>query len=153
MTLLIKNFTKRKLNQRYLNEVAEKTLKVAKFKKPVEISLVIIGEKRIKTLNKKYRGINKMTDVLSFGNDTVNKTAKNETVKFISPPDGITYLGEIFICYPQATKQAKQKNHSVKKEMAILLVHGVLHLLGYGHEGDYEKSEMKVLEKEVLEIE
>ncbi len=151
MTLLIKNFTKQRLNQKYLSEIAEKTLEVARFKKPVEISLVIVGEKRIRTLNKKYRGIDKVTDVLSFGNDTVNKTAKNKTVKFINSPNGIACLGEIFICYPQTVKQAKQKKHSVKEELTILLIHGILHLLGFEHKGDYEKSEMKVKEVEVLE--
>ena len=150
MTLLIKNFTKQKLNQKYLNKIAEETLKIVKFKKSVEISLVITGEKRIRSLNKKYRGIDNATDVLSFGNDAVNKTAKNKTVKFINPPDDIARLGEIFICYSQAVKQAKQKKHSVKKEMAILLIHGILHLLGYEHKEDYEKSEMKIKEVEIL---
>ena len=149
--LLIKNFTKQKLNQKYLNKIAEKTLEVARFKKPVEISLVITGEKRIRTLNKKYRGIDKVTDVLSFGNDAVNKIARNKTVKFINPPDDILHLGEVFICYSQAVKQAKQKKHSVKRELTILLIHGILHLLGYEHKGDYARSEMKIKEVEVLE--
>ena len=151
MTLLIKNFTKQKLNQKYLNKIAEKTLENAKFKKPAEISLVITGEKRIRSLNKKYRGIDKVTDVLSFGNDAVNKTAKNKTVKFINPPDDTLYLGEIFICHSQAVKQAKQKKHSIKKEMAVLLIHGILHLLGYDHKEDYENSEMKIREVKILE--
>ncbi|MCK5466664.1 rRNA maturation RNase YbeY [Candidatus Parcubacteria bacterium] len=142
MPLLIKNFTKNKLNQKYLNKITEKTLEVTKFKKPVEISLVITGEKRIKSLNKKYRKINKITDVLSFGNE-----------EFISLPNKIIYLGEIFICYPRAIRQAKQKRHSVKKETSILLIHGILHLLGYDHKGDYKDSEMKVLEKKILTIE
>ncbi len=150
MTLLIKNFTKQKLNQKYLNKITEKTLEIAKSKKPAEISLVIIGEKRIRTLNKKYRGTDKVTDVLSFGNDAVGKTVKSEIAEFIDPPDNVLHLGEIFICYSQAAKQAKRKNHSVKKEMAVLLIHGILHLLGYEHKGDYEKSEMKVKEMEIL---
>lgn len=152
MTLLIKNFTKQKLNQKYLNKIAEKTLEITKFKRPVEISLVVVGEKRIKTLNKKYRKIDKVTDVLSFGDDQADETTKSKTVKFINPPDDIVRLGEVFICYSQAIKQAKQKRHSVKKEMTILLIHGILHLLGYEHKGNYENSEMKVVEKKVLEI-
>jgi probable rRNA maturation factor len=96
--ILIKNFTRQKLNQKYLGKVAKETLKIAGFKKPTEISLVIIGEKRIRLLNKKFRGIDRVTDVLSFGNEEV----ENEFAKFISPPDKIIYLGEIFICYPQA---------------------------------------------------
>ena len=150
MTLLIKNFTKQRLNQKYLDKITEKTLENAKFKKSVEISLVITGEKRIRSLNKKYRGIDNATDVLSFGNDAVNKTAKNKTVKFVNPPDGVARLGEIFICYSQAVKQAKQKKHSVKKEMTVLLIHGILHLLGYEHKENYEKSEMKIRETEIL---
>lgn len=150
--LLIKNFTKNKLNQKYLNKISAETLKVAGFEKPAEISLVIIGEKRIRALNKKYRGIDKITDTLSFGNDATDKTAKNKNTKFINPPDDILCLGEVFICYSRAVEQAKQKKHSVKKELAILLVHGILHLLGYEHKGDYENSEMKVLEKEILAI-
>ena len=146
MALLIKNFTKQKLNQKYLNKITETTLEVAGFKKPVEISLVITGEKKIKSLNKKYRGIDKITDVLSFGNNT----AKNKVVKFVNPPDEIVCLGEIFICYSQTVKQAKQKKHSVKKETTILLIHGILHLLGYEHKEDYEKSEMKILEERVF---
>jgi len=140
--ILIKNFTKNKLNKKHLNKIAEKTLEVAKFKKPTEISLVITGEKRIKSLNKKYRKIDKRTDVLSFGNEELDNNSINKTI----------YLGEIFVCYPQVVKQAKQKRHSVKKELAILLIHGILHLLGYDHRGDYENSEMKVLEERVLNI-
>jgi probable rRNA maturation factor len=147
MTLLIKNFTKQKLNKKYLNKVAEETLKIVGFKRPAEISLVISGEERIRSLNKKYRNINKITDVLSFGNEVV----KNGSAKFISPPDKIIYLGEIFICYPKVVRQAKQKKHSMKKELTILLIHGILHLLGYDHKKDYKNSEMKILEEKILE--
>jgi len=149
MPLLTKNFTKNKLSQKYLNKIAEETLEVAKFKKPVEISLVITGEKRIRSLNKKYRKINKITDVLSFGlADGLHSSAETMEPTVIS--NKIIYLGEIFICYPQAVKQAKQKKHSVKKELTILLIHGILHLLGYDHKGDYKDSEMKVLEEKIL---
>ena len=146
--LLIRNFTEQKLNQEYLNKIAKETLKIAGFKKPTEISLVITGEKRIRLLNRKFRGIDKVTDVLSFGNEE----AKNVSVKFISPPCKIIYLGEIFICYPRAVKQAKRKKHSVKKELAILLIHGILHLVGHDHKGNYENSEMKILEKKILTV-
>lgn len=147
--ILVKNFTKQKLSQKYLNKITKETLKVVKIKKPVEISLVITGEKKIRSLNKKYRNINKITDVLSFGNEDNKKTGNNFT-KFASSPDGIIHLGEIFICYQQARKQAIQKKHSVKKELAILLIHGILHLAGYDHKGSYEDSEMKILEEKIL---
>ncbi|MDF1498015.1 MAG: rRNA maturation RNase YbeY [Patescibacteria group bacterium] len=146
MTLLVKNFTQKKIEKKYLNKIVDETLRAIKVKKPVEISLVIIGEKRIKFLNQKYRGIDKITDVLSFGNEEI----VNKSQKFISPPDGILYLGEIFICYMQAKRQARQKKHSEKHEMAILLIHGILHLLGYDHKENYENSDMKAIEKKVF---
>ena len=145
MTLQIKNFTKKRINQKYLNRVMEETLKVAKIKMPVEISLVITGEKRIKSLNKKYRNIDKVTDVLSFGNEDLSGVEK-----FIIPPEDIVQFGEIFICYPKIVKQAKGKKHSIKKEFSILLIHGILHLSGLNHVEDYENSVMKVLEIKIL---
>ncbi len=153
--ILIKNFTRHKFDRKYLNQVAERTFQVIKIKKQVEISLVITGEKRIRSLNKKFRGIDKITDVLSFGNEEAeNKKAKNKSgksIKFINPLGKILYLGEIFICYPRAEKQARQKKHSMKKELAILLIHGILHLSGFDHKEEYEKSEMKTIEMKVLE--
>ena len=146
--ILIKNFTKNKLDQKYLNEITEKTLRVVRFKKPAEISLVVVGEKRIKSLNKRYRKIDKITDVLSFG--FAHGFHSPVATGTMEPTTKITYLGEIFICYQQAVKQAKQKNHSARKELTILLIHGVLHLLGYDHKGDYEDSEMKGIEEKVL---
>jgi len=157
--ILIKNFTRHKFDRKYLDKVAEKTLKVIGIKKSVEISLVITGEKRIRSLNKKFRGIDKITDVLSFGNEkaenikTGNKEAKSKSgkiAKFINPPGDVLCLGEVFICYPQAEKQARQKKHSIKKELSILLIHGILHLAGYDHEEEYEKSEMKIMETKIL---
>jgi probable rRNA maturation factor len=146
MAILVRNFTKQKVDQKYLGKIAEKTLRVAKFKKSSEISLVIVGEKRMRSLNKKYRDVDSVTDVLSFGNEG----KKNKAAKFVDPPGKIVHLGEIFVCYSQAEKQAKWKKHSVRRELAILLIHGILHLLGYDHREGYEKSEMKDMERKVL---
>ncbi len=149
--ILIKNFTRNKLDWKYLDKVAERTLRVIGIKKSVEISLVIAGEKRIRLLNKKFRGIDKITDVLSFGNEEAeNKKTKNKSIKFINPPGDVLYLGEIFICYPQAEKQARRKKHSAEQEIMILLIHGILHLAGFDHKKEYEKSEMKIIETKVL---
>ena len=145
MCLQIKNFTKQKINKRYLNKVAKETLKVMKIKEAVEISLVITGEKRIRSLNRKYRNIDKITDVLSFGNEN-----SDDVAKFIIPPTDILQFGEIFICYPMIKKQAKEKKHSVKKEFSILLIHGILHLAGLDHNESYESSSMKKIEMKVL---
>ncbi len=145
MCLQIKNFTKQKINKKYLDKVAKKTLKIVKIKKIVEISLVITGEKRIRSLNRKYRNIDKATDVLSFGNED-----SDDIVKFVISPDDVLQFGEIFICYSIAEKQAKEKKHSVRKEFSILLIHGILHLAGLDHNENYEDSVMKEIEIEVL---
>ncbi|MCK5332434.1 rRNA maturation RNase YbeY [Candidatus Parcubacteria bacterium] len=145
MILQIKNFTKQKINKKYLDQIANETLKIIKMRKPVEISLVITGEKRIRSLNKKYRGIDKVTDVLSFGNEE-----PDDTERFIIPPDDVLHFGEIFICYPKIEKQAKKKKHSIKEEFSILLIHGILHLAGLDHMESYENSEMKNIENKVL---
>lgn len=106
MNFEINNLTRSKVDKGFLKKVGKRTSKILKIKLP-EISLVIIGERRIKELNRKYRKKNKVTDVLAFG------------------------YGEVFICLPRAKKQADKLGHSLKKELATLLIHGVLHLAGY----------------------
>ena len=108
------------IHKKFLEKVAEKTLKILRIKIP-EISIVLVSDTKIKELNRKYRKINRVTDVLAFD------------------------YGEIFICLPQAERQAKQLGHSLKKELAILLIHGILHLAGYDDEKklDYNKMVRK----------
>jgi probable rRNA maturation factor len=139
--LFIQNLTKARIDKKFLEKVSEKTLKIAGAKQKTEISLVIVSNKKIKELNKKYRGIDQATDVLSFG-----KTKKF----FIEPPDKILHLGEIFISYQKAKTQAIQHRHSIKKEIAFLFIHGILHLLGYDHARKNETKEMKDLEDKIL---
>ena len=82
--------------------------------KDKEVSVNLVGESKIKSLNKKYRGKNKATDVLSF-----------------PLGDG---SGDIFICLSIAKNEAKRENITIKKKLAQLVVHGFLHLSGYDHE-------------------
>ncbi|MFC1612816.1 rRNA maturation RNase YbeY, partial [Patescibacteria group bacterium] len=128
-----------------------------------ELSIAFISNKEIKKMNKIYRGINKQTDVLSFGNldtnirmnanDTniANKGNKNGT--FFAPP---LYKGgiqggyaEIIISYEQAKKQAKDKKITIKQEVEKLLIHGLLHLIGYDHRTDKDALEMEGIEREM----
>ncbi len=90
------------------------------FLKNSELNIHFVSEKKIQALNKKYRNINKPTDVLSFGQ--------------ISIPDEKTkQLGDIFICYNIAKKQALNKKSSTQKEIEFLSTHGLKHLLGIHH--------------------
>ena len=139
------------LNKQVKADVEEKFLKkaVAVFnqesglKGKIYFSLALVDAITIKKLNRNYRGKNRVTDVLSFAED------KND---FIEMPSAEKYLGEILICAPQAEKQAKQFNQSLKKEIARLLIHGLAHLVGYEHEGVSPKraGEMRELEERVM---
>jgi probable rRNA maturation factor len=142
MNLLIRNFTKYNIRKKDLEFAARLVLSEEHFKRDTEISLVFTGEKRIKALNKKYRGIDRVTDVLSFEGENDDG--------FVDPKNDISYLGEIFICYYKAKKQAYQKGQSVQKEIDHLLIHGILHLLGYDHIKDSDYEIMKKREEMVL---
>ena len=65
-------------------------------------------------------------------------------------PDGILHLGEVIISYPQAVTQAEEHQHSVKREIAVLIIHGILHLLGYEHDKPELRQQMIAREKEIL---
>jgi len=165
MRLEIRNFTQNKIDKRFFQKITEVVLGlVAKEKKTelgkldnVEISLAFVGDGRMRKLNKIYRGHNRVTDVLSFGNKPIISyltkafpcLKKNQELEFIEVPDNIKQLGEIVICYSRAKKQAKRANHSLERELTILLVHGILHLLGYGHKEGEEAEEMERMEKMV----
>lgn len=165
--LEIHNFTQNEIDEKFFEKIAYTVLKESGIKDNIKtsISLAIVGDGRIKRLNKMYRGKNTVTDVLSFENKSIIKylaktfpkiKRKNDlssAEEFIEIPDGIKRLGEVIICYPRAKKQAKRLEHSLEKELTILLIHGILHLLGYDHEQDKERAEqMKEMEEKILKI-
>jgi len=140
--LEIRNFTQNEIDENFFKKITEIVLKEVDAKDKTEISLAIVGDGRMRKLNKMYRGKNRVTDVLSFGNKSIlpylakafPRLRKGQDLEFVNPPDNIKRLGEIILCYPQAKKQAKGLNHSLEKELTILLIHGMLHLLGHSHE-------------------
>jgi len=76
---------------------------------------------------------------------------KEADSSFGLPPDGVTRLGEVIISCPQAAVQAREQGHSTERELALLVIHGVLHLLGYDHEESGAEEKMREREKELLE--
>jgi probable rRNA maturation factor len=102
-----------------------------------ELSVRLVGEGRIRSLNKRYRNKNKVTDVLSF--PLFEKIGVKEL------KSGIISLGDIFICLPYAKKQAKKDGKKLDEELSLLVIHGFLHLLGHEHETD-EKKKRKMFE-------
>lgn len=123
----------------YLNEVLDYAIKKLNIINSV-FDIIFIDDEEMHELNKKYRGIDRTTDVLSFAlND--NKHIETE----------ITSLGDIFISIPKMKSQATEYRHSEKRELSFLALHGLLHLLGYDHTlGKKEEEEMFGLQKEIL---
>ncbi len=121
----------KKITKSWFEKNIKKALNILKVKGRTELSIALIGDRAMGRLNKIYRGQDKVTDVLSFNYKPI-------------------LLGEIIICYPQAVRQARRQKHSVKKEIKILLIHGLLHLLGYDHKKKKEAEKMQNLEKKVL---
>ena len=113
----LNNLTTNKVDKEFLKKVAEKVL--AGEKKKTELSIVLVGQARIRGLNKKYRGKNKVTDVLSFQYDN---------------------SGEIVICLSEVKKNAKNFKSTFKKELVRILIHGILHVLGYSHQAMKNKE-------------
>ena len=130
----------------WLKNLARDVLGLENASPEVELGLVITSQERVRELNRRYLGKDTPTDVIAFP----MSPSEEESGPFILPPDGLLHLGEVIISYPQAVIQAREQGHSVSREMAILVIHGVLHLLGYGDETPELKKEMQAREQEVL---
>jgi len=130
---------RKKIDSRRLREAAQKTLAHESAPSRAEITLVITGNDEIRDLNRKYRGVDAPTDVLSFGEAEAD-------ARFVQA----AYLGDVVISYPRAVAQAATAGHSVADELLLLAVHGVLHLLGHDHAGRAEKRKMWAAQEEIL---
>jgi len=120
-----------------LEKIAIKVLESEGFKTNCEISVSIVDEEEIKDINSQFRGIDKVTDVLSFPQLTFCEDEHmgiNESGEII--------LGDIVICLDKAKKQAEEYGHSLQREVGFLTAHSMLHLLGYDH---MEESEEKIM--------
>jgi len=119
-------------------EVAGKKMRLEKA--TYEISINLVGEQRIRSLNKKYRHKDTVTDVLSFPLGAEDLTGYNKKA-----------LGDLFLCVPFAARAARSEGMSLDKKLAWMTVHGLLHLAGYDHEkSDREAEAMAALEKKIL---
>ena len=130
------------VDENWLRGVAGRVL-AAEGVAAVEVSIVITDDPTVRELNRLYRGEDAPTDVLSF--------ALTENCEdFVLPPDQAPRLGEVVISLPTARRQAKQAGKTVQQEVAWLLVHGLLHLLGYDHAVEEEGQVMRLREASLL---
>jgi len=121
------------------DKIAKIVKMVARYEKKVrgEVEVNLVTESEIKKINKNYRGINKVTDVLSFAwqEDKMVKT---------------DFLGQIYLCYPKIKTQAKLWGVTVNEELARMLVHGLLHLVGFDHQQEKESAVMFNLQEKIV---
>lgn len=119
---------------------------------PLAVELVFTDEAGIRKLNAGTRGKDAVTDVLSFPNldGILQKPIRKEDFPFDTDEDGNLFLGSIVICRERAAQQAEEYGHSLRRELYYLAVHGLCHLLGYDHEMDEEKAQMRAREESVL---
>ncbi len=113
------------VRRRQIITLARRALASDEVSVPAVLSVVVTDDETVRELNRRYRHVDAPTDVLSFG------MAED---RFIVPPGSARQLGEIVISYPTARRQAEEAGRPVENELAHLLVHGLLHLLGYDHE-------------------
>lgn len=104
-----------------------------------EVNLTVCDNEYIREINREYREIDRETDVLSF------------PMMDFDTPDTTVMLGDIIISYEKAVSQAEEYGHSLKRELCFLCCHSALHLLGYDHETEDERTEMEAKQKEILE--
>ena len=135
--------TRGKVTAAELRRVARGVMAAQDVAPDVEVEVVLADEATVRDLNRLYRGKDEPTDVLSF--------AALEGEAFLAAPDEAPSLGEVVICLPVAEAQAAAAGRVVAGEVAHLLTHGLLHLLGYDHEEDEAESRrMKAREDELL---
>ncbi len=122
------------------NKIARYTLKQFNIKGKVEVSLTLVSKNTIREINKSYRKIDKVTDVISFEND-----------EGFEKYDGFITLGDLFICVSKAKSQAKAYGHSMYREVCFLFVHGLLHLLKMDHMNEEDAKKMFKMQDDIMD--
>ena len=142
--LNIVNRTKYKDLEKYYPELEKyyrKTLNVLEMEDNYVLSLILCGPITIRKINREYRNIDAVTDVISFA-----LLDSEDTIEY----EDRVELGDIFINRNRVLSQAEEYGHSVKREFVFLFVHGLLHLLGYDHMNEEEEKIMFDLQKKIV---
>src|SRR5690606_28332876 len=129
------------VNEARLREAAEATLRLTAAGEDSALTLVIADDSQVAALRRQYRGVDGPTDVLSFPSDAPP----------IVLPDEPPYLGDLILAYPYASAQAEALGHRLDDSLALLVVHGCLHLLGYDHDSDEARREMRATQERILD--
>jgi len=125
-----------------LRRVAAEVLSQEGVKEETELSLIITDDEAIRELNRRFRGMDAPTDVLAFG--------AGAEEHFVMAPEGPPYLGDVVISCQRAVAQAEELGHAVAQELKLLVIHGILHLLGYDHQEEAAAQKMREREREMI---
>lgn len=119
---------------------------------PLSVEILFTDAAHIRKLNAETRGIDAVTDVLSFPNleDIGGGEIKGEDFPYDTDEEGNLFLGSVIICRERAAEQAEEYGHSLRREYCYLAVHGLCHLLGYDHMNEAEKAVMREKEEKIL---
>lgn len=134
--------------EKLIKEVVSRVLEEEKVLPEVDVYITLTNNEEIHKINKEYRDVDRPTDVLSFPMYERDEIAglKNDTNDEIEK-----ILGDIIVSIEKVREQAEEYGHSFKRELAYLVTHGMLHLLGYDHMIEEEKAVMRKREEEILE--
>ena len=139
--------------------VCQKSLEIHSIGGLCKVSLMVVDSLTIREYNNSQRGIDSVTDVLSFPNIPFTTENKGDVsifdelnkADYIDPEDGRIVLGEIVICYERVISQARDYGHSYEREFAFLTAHSILHLLGYDHIEESDRIEMEAMQRNILD--
>lgn len=134
----VTNLQRIPVDSSWLARAADAALALQPGGEHMQISLVLVGSERMRHLNQRFRGIRSVTDVLAFPLSD----------DFVSTRD---FLGEVVVCVEKGKRQASTRGHTLRQELTLLVIHGVLHLLGYEDKERTTGEAMKAREREVLE--
>lgn len=146
-----KGLLREEIDTDVLDEIYCELMKYLSLEDVFEAELSVVDADEIRALNKEGRGVDSVTDVLSFpAMEGVLPFVREEHLDDMDPETGRYILGDIILCSERAKEQAAEFGHSVKREICYLVLHGLCHLLGYDHENEQDKREMRKVEEGVL---
>lgn len=137
--LKVKTSDERQVDREGLIQAAQTVLDTLNQNEGLELSIILTNNKQLRLFNQRFRGIDEPTDVLAFPMNQVD------------PDSGKLYLGDILISIEQAKAQAEKHKNTLNQELQLLVVHGILHLLGYDHIDPTGKAKMWDIQGKILQ--
>jgi probable rRNA maturation factor len=125
-----------------LRAAAAQVLELQQVQSPCGLAIVVSGDGTLRQLNRRHRGVDAPTDVLAFPNAPAGS--------FVEAPEQSRYLGDVIISFSRASGQAAELGHDVEAELQLLVIHGVLHLLGYGDSQEAKRARMWAAQEEAV---